>query len=413
MARFVLTNNYFEFGPKTWHQIAGTAIGTKCAPPYACIFMDQFETDFLETQVLQPFAWFRYIDDVFFIWTHGKENLKNFMCNLNEFNDSIKFTYDSHNQKINFLDVNINISNGKLNTDLYVKSTDRHQYLHYMSSHPEHTKRSIIYSQTLRVKRLCSLEKNFKTNCTNLKSWFLKRAYPEKVIDEQMSKVTFANDNKKNNNYTKGVPFVVTYHPLLNSLWKIIKDNLYLLYMSPEAKRVFTPAPMVSFRSARKLSSYLVRAKLYPIERVVGSKKCNKVGCEVCKNVSETDTFTSTVTNETFKINHKLTCDDKCLVYLLNCNVCQKQYTGQTTNAFRYRWNNYKSNDKKFQRGEQCMQDHLFRHFYSEGHDGFIGNVSISFIDKTDGFDPTKRENFWMRTLKTLAPHGLNIEQSI
>ena len=59
------------------------------------------------------------------------------------------------------------------------------------------------------------------------------------------------------------------------------------------------------------------------------------------------------------------------------------------------------------------MQDHLFRHFYSEGHDGFIGNVSISFIDKTDGFDPTKRENFWMRTLKTLAPHGLNIEQSI
>ena len=29
MAEFVLTNNYFEFGQKVFHQISGTAIGTK------------------------------------------------------------------------------------------------------------------------------------------------------------------------------------------------------------------------------------------------------------------------------------------------------------------------------------------------------------------------------------------------
>ena len=43
--------------------------------------------------------------------------------------------------------------------------------------------------------------------------------------------------------------------------------------MNEEVKRVFTPCPMVSFRGARKLSSYLVRAKLYPLERSVGSFK--------------------------------------------------------------------------------------------------------------------------------------------
>ena len=49
MAEFVLTNNSFEFGQKVFHQISGTAIGTKFAPPYACIFMDKFETNFLKT----------------------------------------------------------------------------------------------------------------------------------------------------------------------------------------------------------------------------------------------------------------------------------------------------------------------------------------------------------------------------
>ena len=92
--------------------------------------------------------------------------------------------------------------------------------------------------------------------------------------------------------------------------------------MNAEVKQTFTPVPMVFYRSSRKLSSYLVRAKLYPIDRIVGSKGCGKKRCEVCVNVCETDTFSSTVTGETFKINHKLNCDDKCLIYLFTCKCC-------------------------------------------------------------------------------------------
>ena len=44
-----------------------TAIGTKFAPPYACIFMEKVEIEFLESQVCKLLVWFRYIDDVFFI----------------------------------------------------------------------------------------------------------------------------------------------------------------------------------------------------------------------------------------------------------------------------------------------------------------------------------------------------------
>ena len=56
------------------------------------------------------------------------------------------------------------------------------------------------------------------------------------------------------------------------------------------------------------------------------------------------------------------------------------------------------------------MQQHLYEHFYSKGHNGFLGNGSISLIHKTDGFQPKKRDNYWTRTLKTLAPLGLMLK---
>ena len=65
--------------------------------------------------------------------------------------------------------------------------------------------------------------------------------------------------------------------------------------MSQDAKAAFSPEPEVSFRSALKISSYLVRAKLCPLERFVGSRQCKKWKCEICINVIETDTFSSTI----------------------------------------------------------------------------------------------------------------------
>ena len=144
----------------------------------------------------------------------------------------------------------------------------------------------------------------------------------------------------------------------------------------------------------------------------MGSFKCNKPRCEICVNVIETDTFTSTVTGKTYKINHHFNCDEKCLIYLLTCNHCKKQYTGQTVDNFRLRWNNYKSCWGKHTEGKSVKQKHLYEHFTEKDHKGFLQDVSIIFIDKTDTSDPLKREKYWPDTLKTLAPNGLNISES-
>ena len=46
IAVFVLKNNYFEFDRSVYQQVAGTAIGTKSAHFYACIFIDRLENSF-------------------------------------------------------------------------------------------------------------------------------------------------------------------------------------------------------------------------------------------------------------------------------------------------------------------------------------------------------------------------------
>ena len=158
MAEFVLKNNYFEFNSTVKHQISGTAIGTKFAPPYACIFMDYTEREFLKSKQIQPWIWFRYIDDIFFIWTASEKELDEFLNRLNSFHSNLRFTHECSRESLNFLDVIVKIQEGEFVTDVYCKSTDGHQYLHFDSCHTSHMKTSIDYSQALRMKRICSGE---------------------------------------------------------------------------------------------------------------------------------------------------------------------------------------------------------------------------------------------------------------
>ena len=96
---------------------------------------------------------------------------------------------------------------------------------------------------------------------------------------------------------------------------------------------MFNPKPMISFRSARKLSSYLVRSKLYPTEKTVGSFQWGEKRCEVCINVNETSTFTSTVTGDTYIKNYRFDCNERCLVYLLTCNKFKMQHVELLTSS--------------------------------------------------------------------------------
>ena len=43
----------------------------------------------------------------------------------------------------------------------------------------------------------------------------------------------------------------------------------------------------------------------------------------------------------------------------------------------------------------------------------FLNDVAITCIDKTDGSDPTRKEQFWIRTLDILVPNDLNFSEIV
>ena len=75
----ILRNNVFGFNNKCYHQFHGMAMGMKVAPAYADLLMSRWERRFLNTQTTKPGVWWRFLDDIFSIWTHGRASLDTFL----------------------------------------------------------------------------------------------------------------------------------------------------------------------------------------------------------------------------------------------------------------------------------------------------------------------------------------------
>ena len=90
----------------------------------------------------------------------------------------------------------------------------------------------------------------------------------------------------------------------------MIKKNFQLLYSDEQVKKVFSLAPFISFKNTRNFKSYLVRTKIYPLERKNGSEKCKSNFCLVYLNIFEKDILQFFQTKKKYKINQQLNCND-------------------------------------------------------------------------------------------------------
>ena len=112
--RLILTLNNFIFNGKNYLQTKGCAMGTKCAPNYANIFMGDFESKHIYPRIKnKSLSYLRFIDDIFMIWTASTEELEKFLndINQNDVHKSIKFTAEYSKTEINFLDITVYIKN--------------------------------------------------------------------------------------------------------------------------------------------------------------------------------------------------------------------------------------------------------------------------------------------------------------
>ena len=140
--------------------------------------------------------------------------------------------------------------------------------------------------------------------------------------------------------------FSITYYPVFQNVSNILQELHILLTPYQEYKKVFQDIPVVGFRNGKSLSDHWVRAKSPNVEITGRSEPCGKGNCRVCDFICNTDTFTTKVCGETFKIPEWiLNCNSQKLVYLLKCKICgEAPYVGKTKKIkFRARFNNFKS----------------------------------------------------------------------
>ena len=128
---------------------------------------------------------------------------------------------------------------------MYIKPTDAHQYLEFSSCHVYHSKKSIPYSQALRINRTCSENRFFDKRRNQLECWLKDRGYNEKVVRQQILKARkfTRKDLPNQDSKTKGrnkLVFNFTYHPDYSKLKHILSNINLLLTPDAQHRKVFS-----------------------------------------------------------------------------------------------------------------------------------------------------------------------------
>ncbi|XP_075208158.1 uncharacterized protein LOC142313057 [Anomaloglossus baeobatrachus] len=188
MLSLILNLNYFVFDRIFYKQVSGTAMGARCAPSYANIYLGWWEETVVRNMAIYEkhvFRWFRYLDDVLMLWTGPWEECEEFISELNNNVFNIYLTSHLSLTTVDFLDLKLSLENSRIITDLFRKPTSTNSFLHYSSFHPGHLRNGIPKGQFLRLRRNCSHDVDFRTQSRDLTRRFQARGYPKKDINDQ------------------------------------------------------------------------------------------------------------------------------------------------------------------------------------------------------------------------------------
>ena len=398
------------------------------APTYAIIFMHELETRILNSVPLRPFIWLRFIDDVFSVWCHGEKSLEEFRNLVNSYHPAIKFTETHSTVSVPFLDVMVEKGqNGEIITDLYTKPTDTHLYLVPTSCHPGSVKKSIAYSQAIRILSICSSRETALLRLDTLLDHLVARGHSKRKVRKQIIKAIRYFDTPPADRAPKTsdrVNFVQDFHPGLPNINRILRENHHLLQLNPNLRKVMPEPPRLAFRRPKNLRNYLCRGRLPPLGTPDNLRPSNSCGpcsirkssqirrgppCGICKLLPSQNCIVSFSNGKNFSIVSKTNadCDSKFVVYCLSCTKCGLQYVGRAQN-FRLRVNNHKSCiNRKCGNDSGCRL--LYEHFSAADHS--LQNVKFTVLQVcTDSETMCEAEIRWIWSLGTLEPKGFNID---
>ena len=281
---------------------------------------------------------------------------------------NIKFTMETSNEKVPFLDVSIILKENpydatvwKIVTDIYNKPTDTFNYFPFDSCGPGHIKRNIPYALARRIAVIVSEKQNQNLRYKQLYDRLRECLYPPSLIEDSqkwaksLDRETILNGDKRPNkeqNSGEKITLVIDHDPNFvdpSNKIKQICEEMKNTEVIKSGKRKM-PQIITARRQPPNLRRKLSLGKRNDHTSSQNSRpnfvKCTDKRCTFCSNTAITDNIYSTRNNSILKRNKIIGCKTRDLLYLLICDRCKKEYVGETGCGINERTNLHRSQIK-------------------------------------------------------------------
>lgn len=310
----ILKQNYFKFNNKIYQQKEGLAMGSPLSGILSETFLQHIEQEYIKNIINKYNIKFytRFVDDILVIC--DKDKIQNITSEFNNIHKKLNFTLENAiNNKINFLDISIQIYKGKLDFSIYRKPTYSDNIIHKNSNHPVNHKRAALNSMIFRLINIPMNKQNYKKELQTILQIAKNNGYPDTTVfnilrrtKAKMKKIqnpitTLKPDEDKNKN-KKYIVFTYTDNKIHNILKPLKQRNLTIAYNTNNN-----------------------------IKKLIQNQKNNK--------------------------DNLL---DQNGVYKITCKDCNQVYIGQTGRSFKIRFNEHVK-DYQYNRNKSTYANHLLK----------------------------------------------------
>lgn len=432
VTNFLMTHNYFCFDKEFYIQTRGVSMGAKYSPSLANLTMAYWEEIYLysnENPFVKQIIWYgRYIDDLLLVWGGDIPAIQEFADYLNNNPFNLRFVLSAHGQEISFLDLNLKGIHGQpVISSTFRKPTAGNTILHYNSSHPKHTLKAIPVGELTRAKRNCTDPAQYEIEETQICSRLSTRGYPSWVLNQ--AKNIVSKKNRKDllsrsitkTNTSENTFIVLEYSDQYQSIRNIINKYIPILYEDEITEQILRKGYKIVSRKPISLGNILSPSLFisdppqHTWLRYQGFFKCGGQRCKTCQYTKVENHFSNNDCSVSYPIKQMINCNTTFVVYMMICEICNLKYIGSTIRKVKTRFLEHVNN---IQNPAFRNVSNIAKHFI-ETHNSETCSLKIIGIERIKnpprGGDREAilrdREAYWILTLNTSAPQGLNLRR--
>ena len=412
LTMFCLENVVVQNNDKFYNQTGGIITGDNDSVSLANLALHYMLLPISE-KLNKTILFKRYIDDI--IWISKSQKLTmDIQTTLNTIfvQNDLHLTFrkigtQEHGKTLEFLDVDHCIdpnSKGGFFTKNFIKPTaiDR-VFLNGQSYHPRSVFKSIIFSESCRLRRLNERDDYYLKALQCLEEKCHKSGFNKTLVRAMINITTlwkdrFAPPAPKENQISEKKIWA-TFFPKLLSITKKEKQ------LNPQTTIVYRRPKTIG----QSLTNYRRLAHNPENHQDQGSsepcKHCSLCGCYgkyKISMVSQTNAITSK-SGETFRLHQNLKCSNSG-IYVATCKRCGEQYVGQTCNSFSIRWNKHRGKwkDGVMEDGDKAaLLKHYARKHTFDPKEDLAKSFAVTFVEQANDFAHLDMlESRWISKLK-------------